>query len=75
MALYTFYACTDGGTSETLVTAELHHDDEAQARSLHLLDRHPGADAIVVWCEERKVVTCHRASTPDVAASARLQAK
>lgn len=55
MPLYTLYPCHSDGTSETFVTFDLTDDEEARIRALHVLDQHPSASQVVVWCGERKV--------------------
>lgn len=57
MPLYTLYPCRVDGVSETFVTFDLEDDAEARARARDVLDRHPTASRVDVWCGERKVFT------------------
>ena len=60
MPLYTLYPCKADGSSDTFVTCELMSDDEARVRALRVLDQHPTAWHVAIWCGERKVATPSR---------------
>ena len=55
MSLYTLYPCKRDGTSETFATFDLRDDGEAYVRAIHLLDQHPSASHVAIWCGDRKV--------------------
>lgn len=67
---YTFYPCRSDGTSETFVTIDLTDDDEARLRALRVLEDHPSASQVAVWCEERKVATRSRCDADRAVAKA-----
>ena len=55
MPLYVLHPCRADGSSETFVTYDLGTDDEAYARALRVLDEHPSAADVAIWCGEREV--------------------
>lgn len=60
MPLYTLYPCRADGTSDTFLSFDLMDDGEAQIRALHVLDQHPTAAHVAIWCGERKVGSRYR---------------
>jgi hypothetical protein len=60
MALYTFYPCQLDQTSLSFEAHELEDDTAAAAFCLHVLDQHPSAEFVVVWCAERQVAMRRR---------------
>ena len=60
MSLYTLYPCKPDGTSETFISFDLTDDAEAYVRALHVLDQHPSASHVAIWCGERKVAVRRR---------------
>lgn len=67
MPLYTLYPCRADGASDTFVTRELDDDTAASLQALDMLDLHPTATHVVVWCGDRKVHTRQRVH-PDLTA-------
>ena len=59
MALYTFYPCKFDGTSESFITCELTDDGEACTRAASVLERHPSATYVAIWCGDRMVLRHH----------------
>lgn len=57
MPLYTFYPRHEDGSSETFVSLDLDHDGLAARQALDMLELHPSAAYVEVWCEERRVLT------------------
>jgi hypothetical protein len=61
MALYTFYPCQLDQTSLSFEAYELEDDLAATVLCLNVLEQHPSAEFVVVWCGERQVTTRRRA--------------
>ena len=55
MAFYTFYPCKADGVAGTFVCRDLPDDEAARALARRLLDQHPSAEHMTIWCGERKV--------------------
>lgn len=60
MPLYTFHYCKPDGDSTSFEAFELPSDAEAAARALLTLEQHKSCAYVVVWHDERQVLTRHR---------------
>jgi hypothetical protein len=57
MPLYTFYPTLGDGLCSTFQSLELDCDGAAADRALQILDEHPSAATVVVYCEQQKLLT------------------
>jgi hypothetical protein len=60
MALYLFYLRGNHGAAPSPEAYELPTDGEAFERAAILLDRHPSADHVEIWAQDRAVAARHR---------------
>ncbi|MDZ4373152.1 MAG: hypothetical protein U1C74_17245 [Phenylobacterium sp.] len=57
MPLYTIYPTRLDGLSDSFETAELAGDADVLTEALRVLDAHESAVSVVVYCDNRKVLT------------------
>jgi hypothetical protein len=60
MPTYTFHVFETARPSDAFEAAELADDAEAMGYAFAMLEAHPGAAYVVVWCGDRRVLTRHR---------------
>jgi hypothetical protein len=60
MPLYIFYPTLANGLCDTFQSVRLHCDADVWPRALQVLDEHPSATTVVVYCEHRNVLTRSR---------------
>jgi len=60
MRLYTFYLCDEDGFSTCFETRELPFDSASFPVAGELLARHPSADHVAVWDDDRPVLSRYR---------------
>ena len=74
MAFYTFYPCKADGVAGTFVCRDLPDDEAARALARRLLEQHPSAERMTIWCGERKVAARARGRAGEGAAPRRASA-
>jgi hypothetical protein len=60
MPLYTFHVHRPNGAPLSLEAIDLEDDDRVVTLAFDLLNQHPNAAEVIVWCGERRVMSRNR---------------